>query len=240
MENLTGGTPPVRSLPCVVPCKLYFPIAVTTVAHMGHQIYCVLGILAPRASRGNRSYIPWLTIKSALSPENIPSSRFGIEGKFIISTEISWSSRALAIQLEKKISHPHIHEQEKQGVIPACFCSVIHIGAGFLYQWILPIVIGNSVVIQIAVMKPLRLYSPNAFPTVSLVLGLLAPPFWLHLTGAYTVGNEIAGFPEAGNNGLVVPAAMFTVDKPVSRGYLLVREEEAVKLSGASNRAVRG
>ena len=24
MENLTGGTPPVRLLPCVVPCKLYF------------------------------------------------------------------------------------------------------------------------------------------------------------------------------------------------------------------------
>lgn len=24
MENLTGGTPPVRCLPCVVPCKLYF------------------------------------------------------------------------------------------------------------------------------------------------------------------------------------------------------------------------
>ena len=24
MENLTGGTPPVRDLPCVVPCKLYF------------------------------------------------------------------------------------------------------------------------------------------------------------------------------------------------------------------------
>ena len=24
MENLTGGTPPVRPLPCVVPCKLYF------------------------------------------------------------------------------------------------------------------------------------------------------------------------------------------------------------------------
>ena len=27
MENLTGGTPPVRYLPCVVPCKLYFLIA---------------------------------------------------------------------------------------------------------------------------------------------------------------------------------------------------------------------
>lgn len=27
MENLTGGTPPVRPLPCVVPCKLYFSLA---------------------------------------------------------------------------------------------------------------------------------------------------------------------------------------------------------------------
>ena len=26
MENLTGGTPPVRPLPCVVPCKLYFSV----------------------------------------------------------------------------------------------------------------------------------------------------------------------------------------------------------------------
>ena len=26
MENLTGGTPPVRYLPCVVPCKLYFSL----------------------------------------------------------------------------------------------------------------------------------------------------------------------------------------------------------------------
>ena len=30
MENLTGGTPPVRYLPCVVPCKLYFFIFYTT------------------------------------------------------------------------------------------------------------------------------------------------------------------------------------------------------------------
>ncbi|MBO5639859.1 MAG: hypothetical protein J5916_08140 [Oscillospiraceae bacterium] len=27
MENLTGGTPPVRYLPCVVPCKLYFLVS---------------------------------------------------------------------------------------------------------------------------------------------------------------------------------------------------------------------
>ena len=30
MENLTGGTPPVRPLPCVVPCKLYFGERITT------------------------------------------------------------------------------------------------------------------------------------------------------------------------------------------------------------------
>ena len=29
MENLTGGTPPVRYLPCVVPCKLYFTTNLT-------------------------------------------------------------------------------------------------------------------------------------------------------------------------------------------------------------------
>ena len=28
MENLTGGTPPVRYLPCVVPCKLYFDVII--------------------------------------------------------------------------------------------------------------------------------------------------------------------------------------------------------------------
>lgn len=31
MENLTGGTPPVRYLPCVVPCKLYFTFISNTV-----------------------------------------------------------------------------------------------------------------------------------------------------------------------------------------------------------------
>lgn len=32
MENLTGGTPPVRYLPCVVPCKLYFVGIIITIA----------------------------------------------------------------------------------------------------------------------------------------------------------------------------------------------------------------
>lgn len=32
MENLTGGTPPVRYLLCVVPCKLYFAADTDTTA----------------------------------------------------------------------------------------------------------------------------------------------------------------------------------------------------------------
>ena len=35
MENLTGGTPPVRYLPCVVPCKLYFTVLQTLVVAIG-------------------------------------------------------------------------------------------------------------------------------------------------------------------------------------------------------------
>ena len=31
MENLTGGTPPVRPLLCVVPCKLYFTSVIITI-----------------------------------------------------------------------------------------------------------------------------------------------------------------------------------------------------------------
>ena len=33
MENLTGGTPPVRYLLCVVPCKLYFANANDCISH---------------------------------------------------------------------------------------------------------------------------------------------------------------------------------------------------------------
>ena len=40
MENLTGGTPPVRPLPCVVPCKLYFPTFVTNSLGMGDPFFC--------------------------------------------------------------------------------------------------------------------------------------------------------------------------------------------------------
>ena len=39
MENLTGGTPPVRYLPCVVPCKLYFEIALITKGGPGESTY---------------------------------------------------------------------------------------------------------------------------------------------------------------------------------------------------------
>ena len=47
MENLTGGTPPVRYLPCVVPCKLYFEneviiITLKSIASMTLIDSCVL------------------------------------------------------------------------------------------------------------------------------------------------------------------------------------------------------
>ena len=38
MENLTGGTPPVRYLPCVVPCKLYFGVIKKLIADNGIQL----------------------------------------------------------------------------------------------------------------------------------------------------------------------------------------------------------
>jgi len=43
MENLTGGTPPVRYLPCVVPCKLYF----ATGEKSRWERYDVLGEIKP-------------------------------------------------------------------------------------------------------------------------------------------------------------------------------------------------
>ena len=44
MENLTGGTPPVRYLPCVVPCKLYFGDAFTNL--IVPTSGCLIGSLA--------------------------------------------------------------------------------------------------------------------------------------------------------------------------------------------------
>ena len=38
MENLTGGTPPVRPLPCVVPCKLYFAEIDTSACNMAEYL----------------------------------------------------------------------------------------------------------------------------------------------------------------------------------------------------------
>ena len=39
MENLTGGTPPVRYLPCVVPCKLYFTNDINTDSDYYNAMY---------------------------------------------------------------------------------------------------------------------------------------------------------------------------------------------------------
>ena len=49
MENLTGGTPPVRYLPCVDPCKLYFPFIKNNGSENSGQITLMrsLDILLP-------------------------------------------------------------------------------------------------------------------------------------------------------------------------------------------------
>ena len=39
MENLTGGTPPVRYLPCVVPCKLYFA-KIKNITSSFEEVFC--------------------------------------------------------------------------------------------------------------------------------------------------------------------------------------------------------
>lgn len=37
MENLTSGIPPVRYLPCVVPCKLYFGVFLLIISGFEEQ-----------------------------------------------------------------------------------------------------------------------------------------------------------------------------------------------------------
>ena len=54
MENLTGGTPPVRYLPCVVPCKLYFVEYHTSIGISFFQIVCVTSVGSPSYSSSYR------------------------------------------------------------------------------------------------------------------------------------------------------------------------------------------
>ena len=42
MENLTGGTPPVRYLLCVVPCKLYFIADISSFVELHCEIEKIL------------------------------------------------------------------------------------------------------------------------------------------------------------------------------------------------------
>ena len=61
MENLTGGTPPVRYLPCVVPCKLYFTKLKETILKFPIGYYSVdllnaVGISYDNSSNNESSY----------------------------------------------------------------------------------------------------------------------------------------------------------------------------------------
>ena len=44
----------------------------------------------------------------------------------------------------------HIPEQQQAGVVFICLLPVLHIGAGFVHQWVLAVVVGKGVVIELS------------------------------------------------------------------------------------------
>ena len=74
---------------------------------------------------------------------------------------------------------------------------VLHIGAGLVHQWVLAVVVGKGVVIEIAVLQALCL---SAFDTLHAALPFfssLALLLSLPLALADAVRHKVAGFPEA-------------------------------------------
>ena len=73
MENLTGGNPPVRPLPCVVPCKLYFASDKNTCRDSSHLEVSLSGNGSLR--KRNRDGTIWSVPLSAavfyLTPEAV-------------------------------------------------------------------------------------------------------------------------------------------------------------------------
>ena len=72
MENLTGGTPPVRYLPCVVPCKLYFTEDYNSMlTKVGIEDYLITNNLEVGESQAKHTIYVWTQEKaiSALSTD---------------------------------------------------------------------------------------------------------------------------------------------------------------------------
>ena len=116
---------------------------------------------------------------------------------------------------EKRLAGSHIPEQQQAGVVFICLLPVLHIGAGLVHQWVLAVVVGKGVVIEIAVLQALCLSAFDTlhaalpfFSSLALFLGLL-------LALADAAGHEVAWFSKAWHNGLPLSAAFLTVNEPV-------------------------
>ena len=116
---------------------------------------------------------------------------------------------------EKRLAGSHIPEQQQAGVVFICLLPVLHIGAGLVHQWVLAVVVGKGVVIEIAVLQALCL---SAFDTLHAALPFfssLALLLSLPLALADAARHKVAGFPKAWHNGLPLAAAFLTVNEPV-------------------------
>ena len=76
MENLTGGTPPVRYLPCVVPCKLYFCKEETKIA-------------PTQPGRGGTAYADLLFLICAKDNRDAKANQYNSQELFAIMFQIS-------------------------------------------------------------------------------------------------------------------------------------------------------
>ena len=117
MENLTGGTPPVRYLPCVVPCKLYFhtvEIFSPSVFQM-HVEPTEKSLLA-----GRHAHLPHTAF---------PSDAYPLEGAVISRFFLPGTLKALTPVHRQK----HTREFYSIGTLPAGKISVV--GKGWLYTF---------------------------------------------------------------------------------------------------------
>ena len=84
-----------------------------------------------------------------------------------------------------------------------------------VHQWVLPVIIGKCVVIQITVLQALGLPALDALHAALPFFSSLALLFSLLLALADAVRHKVAGFPKAWHNGLPLSAAFLTVDETV-------------------------
>ena len=90
-----------------------------------------------------------------------------------------------------------------------------HIGVSLIHQWVLPVIIGKCVVVQITVLQALGLSAFDALHAALPFFGSLALLLSLPLALADAARHKVAGFPKAWHNGLPLATAFLTVDETV-------------------------